>query len=315
MVTKLRLRIEPTFNLDVEITYHSDLALGLEDGPLDLVRKCDYGQLNWFPGQRRVVKTCGIKTDLPRQTGATNRLLQPDFSEWISGPAERALQHGSCRTSFNCVIERVRYRQFLNTPHIYRKMEPNAPDRSFHNVVGAGNRMMSSEFTEVQDGVMQYDFEFAIPAQKAAAAFAAARKHFDAEDLCFPLVGIFIRFSRVDDEAWLAHTSTSDEFHTGDVAVFMEMPIYIPAGFTPERTEAHLRPYKAWVKRLITEFGARPHWGKNDTWVFDLQDPDRAYGARWDVFRSTIATLDPGGLFMNSWLKERGFGREKDATR
>ena len=68
----------------------------------------------------------------------------------------------------------------------------------------------------------------------------------------------------------------------------------------------YLRPYKEWVRRLIVDFGARPHWGKNDAWVFDLQDPAAAYGAAWGSFRAAIAELDPSGMFANPWLVARG---------
>jgi FAD/FMN-containing dehydrogenase len=316
VMTRLRLRIEPSFNLGVEVTYHSDLELGRGAGPIDYVRECDYGQLNWFPGQHRVVKTCGIRSELPRQVGATNRLLAPDFAAWISGPAERALQHGSCRAAFNCrVLERLRLRQFVNTPPFFRKMHAESADRSQHFVVGGGARMMSSELTDLQEGIVQHDFELAIPAQNAAAAFAAARRYFDAEDLCFPLVGVFIRFARVEDESWLAHTGASGRFRVGDTAVFFEMPIYIPGGISEARMAEYLRPYKEWVRRLIVDFGARPHWGKNDAWVFDLQDPAVAYGDGWDTFRATITELDPDGMFANPWLIARGLRGAPEESR
>ncbi|MEM6994166.1 MAG: FAD-binding oxidoreductase, partial [Myxococcota bacterium] len=221
IATKLRLRIEPTFNLDVQVSYHSDTALGTGAGPIDYVRECDYGQLVWFPGRKRVVKMCGIKTALPPELGATNRLLLPDFKRWVSGPAERALHYGTCNDHFNCAtLERARYRQFVREPPFYRKMAADQEDRSFHQVVGRGSRMMSSELTLAQDGILQHDFEFALPPSRAAAAYAAAREYFARDGICLPLVGVFIRFSKIEDEAWIAHTSASESFAEGGFVTF-----------------------------------------------------------------------------------------------
>lgn len=310
IITRLRLRVEPTFNLDVQVTYHSDLALGQGAGPIDYVRDCDYGQLIWFPGRHRVVKMCGVKTDLPRELGATNRLLKPDFKRWVAGPAERALHYGTCSERFNCAtLELTRYRQFVREPPLYRKMATEQKDRSFHQVVGSGNHMMSSELTLAQQGILQHDFEFAIPPSRAAEVFAAARRYFSQEHVCLPLVGVFIRFSRVEDEAWIAHTSASPRFESGEFATFFEMPIYVPEGPDAAARDAYLQPYHEWVRRLVVEFDARPHWGKNDAWVFDLQDPELAYPERWEAFRRTVATMDPEGIFANAWSIDRGLRR------
>ena len=308
IVTELRLRIEPTFNLDVQVSYHDDAGLGRGNGPIDYVRDCDYGQLLWFPGRRRVVRMCGVKTDLPREPGATNRLLKPDFRKWVAGPAERGLHYGTCNAHFNCAtLERVRYRQLVREPPLYRKMAPGQPDRSLHQVVGAGYAMMSSELTLAQQGILQHDFEFAVPAGEAAATFAAARRLFTAERICLPLVGVFIRFSRIEDEAWIAHTSTSDRFVEGQYVTFFEMPLYVPEGIDQATRDELMAPYEGWIRTLIDERRARPHWGKNDDWVFELQDAEAAYGARWASFRAVVERLDPDGVFSNAWAEARGF--------
>ena len=308
VITEVRLRVQESFNLDVKIIAHPDDGLRDGHGPQSYVADCDYGQLNWFPGQGAVIKTCGIETDLPRETGATNRLLTPDFSKWIAGPAERALQYGMCRPGFNCsVLESFRFRKLMEDSPFAVQAHPQAPLRGKTHVVGAGNRMMSSEFTKLQTGMLQYDFEFAVPAQLAPQVFAEAHRYFNEEGLCFPLVGIFIRFSPVGDESWIAHTSSSALYETGEPVVFFEMPVYVPVGVPPDVAAEHLGPYYRWIERLVTEFNVRPHWGKNDDWVFDLQDPKKAYGPRWDAFNRAITELDPSGRFSNSWLEARGF--------
>ncbi len=308
IVTRLRLRVEPTFNLDVQVTYHPDKSLGEGAGPIELVRECDYGQLVWFPGRGRVVKMCGIKSELPAEVGATNRLLKPDFKAWVAGPAERALHYGTCNQTFNCAtLERVRYKQLLREPPFYRKPAEGAGDRSYHNVVGAGNRMMSSELTLAQQGILQHDFELAVPASRAAAAFAAAKAHFKDERVCLPLIGVFIRFSRVEEAAWIAHTGAAPPlFNEGEFVTFFEMPIYMPEGISAAARDEYMQKYRAIVETLIVEFGARPHWGKNDDWVFNLQRPAEAYGPRWEQYRRAVKRLDPDGVFANDWALQRG---------
>lgn len=307
IVTELRLRVEPTFNLDVQVSYHDDGGLGRGNGPIDYVRDCDYGQLLWFPGRRKVVRMCGVVTDLPREPGATNRLLKPDFRQWVSGPAERGLHYGTCNAYFNCAtLERTRYRQLVREPPFYRKMAPGQPDRSLHQLVGAGYAMMSSELTLAQQGILQHDFEFAVPPDQAAAAFAAARRTFTAERICLPLVGVFIRFSKIEDETWIAHTSSSEQFRAGDYVTFFEMPMYVPEGIDEMTRAAFMAPYEQWIETLVVEHGARPHWAKNDDWVFRLQDADAAYGERLTEFRTTVESLDPDGVFSNAWAEAHG---------
>ncbi|MEM6992634.1 MAG: D-arabinono-1,4-lactone oxidase, partial [Myxococcota bacterium] len=97
-----------------------------------------------------------------------------------------------------------------------------------------------------------------------------------------------------------------ESFAEGGFVTFFEMPIYVPEGISAAQLEEFMDKYERWVQRLIEEFGARPHWGKNDAWVFDMHDPVEAYGSRFDSFRDAIVELDPEGVFSNAWSIDRG---------
>ena len=103
--------------------------------------------------------------------------------------------------------------------------------------------------------------------------FEDAKRFFAKEHVCLPLVGVFIRFARVEDEAWLAHTSASSAFEEDEYSVFFEMPIYVPQGVEPATLAQTMDPYRRWIERLVQVHGARPHSGQNDEWVFDLRQP------------------------------------------
>jgi len=133
-------------------------------------------------------------------------------------------------------------------------------------------------------------------------------------ELPMPLVGIFVRFSLVEDGGLLSYTGAGGSFVPGTAAVHIEMPIYVPVNMDQSRFIDYLGPYEEINQRLIKEFGARAHWGKNQYWyndtarsdLFELQNDLDIYADRMDRFNAAIAEFDPKGMFANPQAKTIG---------
>jgi FAD/FMN-containing dehydrogenase len=302
IVTKIKFRIQKAFNLAVKVSYHKDSEI-MQGGLLNTVKGCDYGQLNWFPGIEKFMKTCGKKTSKAAHKGADNELLKPKIPSFIVKPFKKILQLGACHNSLMGLVERVRWWQFkLQPPMVIENKKGKKKNKHF--VVGPAYRMVSSHLTDDQDGFFQMDWEIAVPASKAEQAMEAIKAHTQKWKTKLPLVGVFIRFAPSESASLMAHTvSDGKDWKEGETAVFFEMPVYVPVGFSKEEFKIYEKQYVEFASMLINDFSGRPHWGKNRMWSFDLAMQNNRYGSNLVKFKKVRAKLDPDGIFEN-WFAE-----------
>lgn len=301
IVTSLKFAIEPKFDLEVQVSYHSDRAL-LENGIFAPVQSCDFGQLNWFPVTGRFMKTCGKKTNKKPDLRANNVLLEPDIPNFIVKPFKQLLQLGACTKGIMCQMEGLRYTSLWLTPPFKNGRKLNT-----RKVVGPAHRMISSHLTKNQDGLFQTDWEIAVPKSRANDAMKFIKKHFKDNKACLPLVGIFVRYAPSEGRSLLAHTNSSGgDWKEGETAVFFEAPVYYPVGFSPDQMARYEKVYVDFVRELITKYSGRPHWGKNKQWAFDLAKDLGAYGDHLEKFQLAIDRFDPHGTFANKFSENLG---------
>ncbi len=302
IVTKVKLKIQKQFNLAVNVSYHDESKM-FEQGLIHQVADCDYGQLNWFPGIEKFVRTCGKKTWRPAHREANNELLKPNFPKFIVNPFKKVLQLGACHNSLMCLIETARYWQFKLQPPMVRKTWGKVRNR--RNVVGPSHRMVSSHLINDQEGFFQMDWEIAVPARRAQDALVAIKRHVEANNTCLPLVGVFIRFAPSDDRTLLAHThADGDDWRVGEPAVFFEMPVYLPLGFSKQQFEDYERQFVEFARLLIEDYSGRPHWGKNRAWALEAAVTEGRYGHNLDRFKTVMKKFDPDGIFRNKFSRQ-----------
>lgn len=307
IVTKVQLKIQKSFNLAVRVTHHHESEiLNNENGILEIVKDCDYGQLNWFPGVRKFARTCGKKTTNTPHAWADNILLKPKTPNFIVSPFKQVLQLGTCNNRLMGLVERVRYWMFkLNPPFVRKKRFRRSPKNSSF-VIGKSYRMVSSHLTKAQDGLFQMDWELAVPASKAQAALKAIREHMNKNNTKLPLVGVFVRYAPSEDKTLMAYTvSDGDAWKNGETAVFFEMPVFIPVGFSDKKFEEYERQFSEFARMLIDKFSARPHWGKNRDWVFKYAKDAGAY-PYISRFRKVRMKFDPNNIFANDYGRVLG---------
>ena len=305
VVVRMKLRIDPAFNLEVSMTTHRGTNELFKD-PFKLVEGCDWGQIMWYPQATatalgHVFVMCGKKTDKPVQDGAESKLFKPDVKKAIAKIGVEAMQHAACKKKNLCTLEFANAEIMMNKPS-YAGMKYKGYGK-FSTVVGIPHRMMSSELPPRQPIPQQRDWELAIPKKNAVAVLKEAFEFFKREKICLPLVGVFIRFSIVEDTTLLAHTVAQGDFVKGEPMMFFEMPVFEPRGMRCPDMARYEKPYSDFAEKMIREYGARPHWAKNRRSLFVYQQ-DKGYpqyGDHITRFRKVVEQLDPSGMFANQF--------------
>jgi FAD/FMN-containing dehydrogenase len=305
-VVRLKLRVEPKFNLEVSVTLHHGSDKLLEaGGPFKLVEGCDWGQIMWFPQANspdfaRVFVMCGKRTDKPATPGAESRLFKPDIGGGTARWGVEQMQHIACERRNLCLMESLNATEMMTRPP-YEKMKGTGG--LFSSVVGVSHRLMSSELPPRQPIPIQRDWEMAIPRKHAHTVLREALETFKRHDICLPLVGVFIRFSLVEDTTLLAHTVAQGDFVKGEPMMFFEAPVFLPRGMRCPEMARYEKPFSELAERLVGELGARPHWAKNRRSLFVHQKNRRypQYGDHIERFRRVVERLDPRGMFANQF--------------
>ncbi len=299
IITDIRLKLEPQFNLDVHVTYHNAQKITQGNGLIDEVKNCDYALINWFPGTGEYVKTCGIKTNQKAVLGAKNILLSPRIPKSLTANFKRALQMGACFNTVNCLVEKARLIHLKLDPP-FRYTENNKEVKAY-DIVGPSHKLISSDLTDQQNGLTQMDWEIAIPASKLSAAMNELGQFVKKKKICLPLVGVFIRFALSENKTLLAHTVSVDGFKENELVAFIEMPIFLPAGFEDNAKFEHEKNFYDFAKLLIEKYQGRAHLGKNMDWVFPVEIKLHRYANNLEKFKKVMDKYDPNQMFQNKF--------------
>lgn len=305
VITRLRFRLQDSFAIQAWGAKISDEGLfRAPDGPFALLKGCEFGYLNWFPSHHKLVKTCGKKAPhvLPGDLGAQNNLLNPPIPEAFLPSFSSSLRYGVDHTCWNCILEGLRLNSFFPVP--VRDFDGQAD--AGQSVVGPSYLMMSSVLSPEQKAVSEEDWEIAVPAQNAVAVLRYAKDYFLKHSMCFPLIGIFLRFGRVEDATVMAHVSAGGAFKSGDPMMYFEMVFYEPTDRSEEQQAALRAPYMEVARTLIEQYGARPHWGKSRIEVIQMEAAANGGQGNYDpasrgTFQDIAAKYDPLGVFQNDF--------------
>ncbi len=316
VVVRARIRVEPQFNLHARLTFHEEEALfDGTFGPhfIDVVKGCDFGQVNWFPGLGRFTRTCAVETAAPAEEGAQNTLLYPEIPERLAGPTKRLLQAGACdpENGFDDLLEQLRLTTLFTSPPFVKQV--SGVRRHTTDVIGPSHHMLGSPLTPAQAGFFQMDWEVVVPQPRMDEAMAYIRTFVRGDNVAarrirLPLVAMFLRFSKIESDSLMAYEGAGGPYKAGEYGLHIEMPIYVPIGFSATERAAYMAPFHEYVTALITRFDGRGHWGKNRDFIFPLEVQSGSFD--WDDhlarFKAVVHTLDPHGLFGNSFAAELG---------
>ena len=306
IVTRIGLRVEPRFNLDVTADFHQARVLWTE-GVEKLVGDCDWGQLVWLPRASRVMRVCGMHTLAEPQPAASNSLLAPHVDAGAIGAFKELMEDTIANGAWLCTIERERWGQLKMYPPFVH--DCCCKTKYAAHVIGPGDLMMSSEMTEHQRELAEIDYELAIPLDEVPAALTEVYRAAKDQRLCMPLIGVFLRFSPVDRSTLVAHSVSDAGWFKNQKVMFLEFVVYVlHEPETAEEREQQERDYYAKYRQLaidlVQKHHARPHWGKNQIPVFQVhKEEDRLYQARLREFHCWVRKADPEDRFGNEFTR------------
>lgn len=328
VITRVRLWVDEATNTQVKVTFHDEDELFQEHNNakssssvgsvLEDIKECDYGQYNWFPSLDKYLRTCGKTTVQPVELGATNELLFPfvDLSQFTAKETMQVLQLGAANVESGAheSMAYMRHSGWHITPPLTKTI--NGKKRYTSNATGPTYRITSSKLIDtVGREMFQMDWEVAVPEKNVQAAMEYVRKFTNGlnakgRDLPVPLIGIFVRFSKAENNALMAYTGAGNGFENESIVAHIETPIFVPVDLSKEQFAEYMSPYEDMMRVLVVEYGARGHWGKNmhshNPWLFELQRDIGSYGNHLARFSNKVGELDPNGMFANSFAKSIG---------
>lgn len=105
------------------------------------------------------------------------------------------------------------------------------------------------------------------------------------------------------------HPSATDESAPSTGTLYLNATLYRPF----LRNPPHWRRYYEAFEYLMREYGGKPHWAKN--WVtVDRDELWAMYGEGMEKWVAVRKKVDPEGVFINDWHREKllGIGREME---
>ena len=320
IVVRLRLRLEPQFNMHMQVRYTSEATFVADGGVAATVEDCDYVFLTWFPGQNIVQYLCGTRAapGAPVEPLAQNRLFTPEISDLEQVFAVPTLQSGMCISSTECFVEQQRVQIYQTDPPLVITDDPGVDANvvSRHTeLTGYAHRMITlqPEVFARQPAISQLEYEGAMPFDQIQAAVQYLNGIYDRDGVCQPLIGTIMRFDVADGDLLLSANHARSGISAGDRMVHLEFVEYWGYDLDEQGLENYVSdPYTEIIRHLIDNFDYWPHWGKNDEWVFTEPSVLARNASERQQFNQVIASMDPYGVFSNASSRRNGFSSPQE---
>jgi hypothetical protein len=320
-VVRLRLALEPQFNIHAEMRYvNEDTFVNTPTGVADAVAGCDYVFLTWYPGVDTVQLVCGARTDEPVDSNhAQNRLFTPALTQAELDNAIPGLQLAMCDQNLRCSIESYRLSTYQNAPPlvITDSSSPDANIVSRHTeLTGPSHRMITIQkevFKRDLPEFTQLEYEGALPMSEVQAAVQYLKSIYDRDGSCQHLTGTIMRFDVADENLLMSANHARPGVSDGEKMVHLEFVEYWGYELDEGGLEKWVStPYTEIITHLVDNFDFWPHWGKNDEWVFTEASVMARNAGERATFNRIIAKLDPYGVFSTAASRRHGFRSPKE---
>ncbi len=302
IVVQVQLRIQPQFNLHMRTEFSSDERIFNPQGLLTFLKDCDYGEALWFPNTEKIIKLCGTETLEPANLGADNDFLKPNVFPSLVTFYQNILNIGTRLKNFNLLLESSRFKSYQLFPS-FRKLTSKGRMKATHEVIGPSHKMVSSSLLSNAVGFPQANWEIAIPLFHVQEALHWMKYRFKSQKLALPTMGALLRFIPAESSTLLAHNVAQGEYQEGIPVALIEFTVYRPSGLSEKQMQAYWQPYREIIETFITQYGGRPHWGKNQDWMFQRVRDSENYGANWNRFLAAVRSIDPDQMFSNEFGK------------
>ncbi len=294
VVVSVDLRVAPEFKLRYGDETWNDERLELEAE--NLVRAHDYARIHWWPEHQRYVLDYFDKVSVTTQGNGKNEGWQQSGAlSAITGNLPSILMNNTGTEDIQCAISAVRSGFWLSSIAAV-----DTPDSS--HPVGTSYQMLGGSCapgTCAWDGatrVKTRSIEIAFPLVHLKEWMGDVRQILSKNRGCFPLLGIYLRFS--------AESPVALDLAQGHDTVMFE--IHVLENIDPARFEASAAAYAEIQQMTVAKYTGRPHWGKNEAPTFVGVGP-RAY-EKWSDYEALRASVDPDGLFENAFWRNTAMG-------
>ena len=296
VVVEVTLTIEPQFKVQYGHDKGSDE--GLEDTIEDMVRAHEYARVMWFAGNQRYVIDYYDRVDSSTEGTSQHNLWSSTggIFRWVGDLPYQVLNRAPLRAQCDSALFRSKV-----------WLAPiKAIDSPASNPVGWSHEMLGStcepgrcpwDSPRVQSRTM----EVAFPLSQLRSWMQDVRGILAAQRACFPILGIYLRFSKASDR-WMG-------FNYGEDMVAFE--IHIPKVANETRYERSSAVYDEIIQMSLGKYGGRPHWGKNSNAYFVGLGPEQY--PQWNAFVQLKEDMDPNGLFDNRIWRQMTGQAEVDA--
>ncbi len=326
-VVKIGMQIRNEFKLHTKIFYHTEAQLLATNGLANIVAGCSFSFMSWFPGSGTgsLTNTCGWETSEPvSQENTKMALFTPDIAPEFQGVFISESQRGSCPNMdiFRNVTYPLNY-QVQRDFEVTRANFNNDPANAWIWLNGTGSQkaiegvgyaynMINIDLPNNQIAFSQVDWEVAVPFSQAQGVLnlindVVGQSGTGEYNRALPTVGVVIRFDRATSNTIMSGVAAVGGKVDGDPMVHIEMPIFIPFKLRGTDLDNYWAPWNDLMTQIITNYDARPHWGKNKDWVFQNAAVKARNAPERARFQAVINQMDPNGVFSNKWAYDAGF--------
>ncbi len=282
VVVEIDVRVEPQFKLQYGFEKGRDDAL--EENIEEMVRAHDYARVMWFVGNGRYVLDYYDRVGTEELGTSKHNLWASSGSvfRFVGDLPYRVLNRAPLRAQCDSALLR---HQFWSAPLDVTDSPKSSPVGWSHEMLGSYCEKGTCPWDN--DSVRSRTMEASFPLSRLPEWMADVRSIIDTNRACFPILGIYLRFSKASDR-WLG-------FNYGEDVVSFE--IHVPKVATETYQERSADVYDEILQMTLGKYNGRPHWGKNSTPMF-VGIGAQQY-PRWNEFLQLKRTMDPAGLFDN----------------
>ena len=347
IISEVEIEIQEDFLVQMETRAHLDdpLYVDATNSIWPLVQKCDVASVSYFPPRKashffeknhrgKAIVNCGMSLHKTPEESWKNFSARADpGAQFVLHAPKRwnmfwniyldRLHKSSCNNTYACKMESLRRRQLVDQAPYARFKSPTKQNLVHRaaGITGFAHSMQNSNGSEKGAQFRQTDWAVAVPFRHWGKAFRVLRDYFaetqsdGTPKFCLPLMGVYIRFSRVSD-AWMSHASAGGAFQLGEPVMFMEIPQFIPSydiqtleeqSLAAEILTQYESRYRGFVELMLEQVEARVHWAKNRPDLFHRQhEVNSVRKAQFAAFNQQILKLDPTGVFSNDFMHGLG---------
>jgi hypothetical protein len=308
MTVRLRLRIREQFHVRQRILGFTDDEIFRPGGMKAIADQCEFMFATYINSVGRMDVTCGSETDdPPTAEDARMTLFIPDLPESFESLAVPLFQNAACDADAARRLEGLMWAIRQLQPWIEWTAEGGTPQRGREGV-GYAHRMIETTFRGLsRRKFSNLDWEVAIPESEIDAALAYVKSQLVEHQLYNPAIGVVLRADHALGDTLLASAAAGSGVPAGERMYHLEFPTFWPYGFSETQLADYQAPYAEMILHLIGNYRARPHLGKNRSYIFGHPITLARNADRRARFQPFINLMDPAGVFANDFLRESGF--------